>query len=145
MTPSSPAAFSRVMPAWSSQRESLVSRLRGLPTGRCATGTLFASGAACVNCDSRREKDASALAKNRFTIILRCMDAHPEGARAAGLPSILTVEEVANLMRIDRKTAYAAIACGEVPGVRRIGRCIRVSRDVLLRWLETKPATRGCQ
>lgn len=39
-------------------------------------------------------------------------------------------------MRIDRKTAYAAIACGEVPGVRRIGKFIRVSRDVLLRWLE---------
>lgn len=53
----------------------------------------------------------------------------------AGLPSVLTVEEVADLMRVDRKTAYAAIAAGEVPGVRRIGRCIRVSRDVLLCWL----------
>lgn len=54
---------------------------------------------------------------------------------AARLPSVLTVEEVADLMRVDRKTAYAAIAAGGVPGVRRIGRCIRVSRDVLLRWL----------
>jgi excisionase family DNA binding protein len=52
------------------------------------------------------------------------------------LPSVLTVEEVADLMRIDRKTAYAAIAEGGIPGVRRVGRCIRVSRDVLLRWLE---------
>lgn len=51
------------------------------------------------------------------------------------LPPVLTVEEVADLMRIDRKTAYAAIASGGVPGARRIGRCIRVSRDVLLRWL----------
>lgn len=51
------------------------------------------------------------------------------------LPPVLTVEEVADLMRVDRKTAYAAIAEGEVPGVRRLGRCIRVSRDVLLRWL----------
>jgi excisionase family DNA binding protein len=70
------------------------------------------------------------------------------GEAAIALPSILTVEEVADLMRIDRKTAYAAIACGEVPGVRRIGRCIRVSRDVLLRWLEqgeAKPAVRGRQ
>jgi excisionase family DNA binding protein len=41
----------------------------------------------------------------------------------------------AGLMRVDRKTAYAAIAEGEVPGVRRLGRCIRVSRDVLLQWL----------
>jgi excisionase family DNA binding protein len=51
------------------------------------------------------------------------------------LPPVLTVEEVADLMRIDRKTAYAAIADGGVPGVRRLGRCIRVSRDVLLNWL----------
>jgi excisionase family DNA binding protein len=59
-----------------------------------------------------------------------------DGERAAAtLPSVLTVDEVADLMRIDRKTAYAAIAAGGVPGVRRIGRCIRVSRDVLLRWL----------
>ena len=71
-----------------------------------------------------------------------------EGGAEGALPSILTVEEVADLMRIDRKTAYAAIACGEVPGVRRIGRCIRISRDVLLRWLEqgeAKSAMRGRQ
>jgi excisionase family DNA binding protein len=57
------------------------------------------------------------------------------GPGGSSLPPVLTVEEVADLMRIDRKTAYAAIAEGEVPGVRRLGRCIRVSRDVLLRWL----------
>jgi excisionase family DNA binding protein len=51
------------------------------------------------------------------------------------LPPVLTVEEVADLMRIDRKTAYAAIAEGELPGVRRVGRCIRISRDVFLEWL----------
>jgi excisionase family DNA binding protein len=59
------------------------------------------------------------------------------------LPQVLTVEEVADLMRVDRKTAYAAIAEGGVPGVRRIGRCIRVSRDVLLRWLEQGDAKQG--
>lgn len=51
------------------------------------------------------------------------------------MPAVLTVEEVAELMRVDRKTAYAAIAEGGIPGVRRIGRCIRISRDELLRWL----------
>ena len=51
------------------------------------------------------------------------------------LPEVLTVEEVADLLRVDRKTAYAAIAEGCVPGVRRVGRCIRVSRDALLTWL----------
>ena len=53
----------------------------------------------------------------------------------AALPAVLTVEEVADLMRVDRKTAYSAIAEGGIPGVRRVGRCIRVSRDELLRWL----------
>jgi len=42
----------------------------------------------------------------------------------ANLPEVLTVEEVADLLRVDRKTAYAAIAEGGVPGVRRVGRCI---------------------
>jgi excisionase family DNA binding protein len=63
----------------------------------------------------------------------------------ANLPEVLTVEEVAALLRVDRKTAYAAIAEGSVPGVRRVRRCIRVSRDVLLNWLregEQRPARR---
>jgi excisionase family DNA binding protein len=62
------------------------------------------------------------------------------------LPQVLTVEEVAELMRVDRKTAYAAIAAGGVPGARRLGRCIRVSRDVLLAWLaegDGAPQRRG--
>lgn len=61
------------------------------------------------------------------------------------LPPVLTVDEVAELMRVDRKTAYAAISEGGVPGVCRLGRCIRVSRDVLLRWLhegDGRPARR---
>lgn len=52
------------------------------------------------------------------------------------MPAVLTVGEVAEVLRVDRKTAYAAIAEGRVPGVRRVGRCIRVSRDALLKWLE---------
>jgi len=75
------------------------------------------------------------------------MDTFP-GMETAGrtLPPVLTVDEVAFLMRIDRKTAYAAIAEGGIPGVRRLGRCIRISRDVLLRWLEegeAKPRRRA--
>jgi excisionase family DNA binding protein len=52
-----------------------------------------------------------------------------------GLPQVLTVEEVADLLRVDRKTAYAVIAEGSVPGVRRVGRSIRISRDAVLEWL----------
>ncbi len=49
---------------------------------------------------------------------------------------VLTVEEAASLLRIDRKTLYEAIARGEVQGVRRIGsRVFRLRRTTLLEWL----------
>lgn len=51
------------------------------------------------------------------------------------LPPILTVDELAELLRVNRKTAYAAISAGEVPGVRRIGNTIRLHRDTVLAWL----------
>jgi excisionase family DNA binding protein len=53
----------------------------------------------------------------------------------ASAPAVLTVDELAVLLRVERKTAYAAVARGEVPGVRRVGRCIRISRDAVLKWL----------
>ena len=53
----------------------------------------------------------------------------------AELPPLLRVEEVAKLLRINRKSAYAAVESGAIPGVVRIGRSIRVSRDAVLEWL----------
>jgi excisionase family DNA binding protein len=50
-------------------------------------------------------------------------------------PPLLRVEEVAKLLRINRKSAYAAVESGAIPGVVRIGRSIRVSRDAVLDWL----------
>lgn len=44
------------------------------------------------------------------------------------LPPILTVDELAVLLRVNRKTAYDAISEGRIPGARRVGRAIRVSR-----------------
>ena len=57
------------------------------------------------------------------------------------LAPVLTVDEVAALLRVNRKTVYDAIKRGQIPGVRRIGGTIRVSRDALLRWLADAPAT----
>jgi excisionase family DNA binding protein len=50
-------------------------------------------------------------------------------------PEVLTVDELADLLRVERKTAYAAVAAGEIPGARRIGRTIRIHRDAVLTWL----------
>ena len=62
-------------------------------------------------------------------------------------PTVLTVPELAALLRLDRKTVYACIKAGEIPGVRRVGRAIRVHRDQVLRWLAAgqarAPRSRG--
>jgi excisionase family DNA binding protein len=61
------------------------------------------------------------------------------GAERAGsraLPPVLTVDEAARLLRVNRKTLYEAVRAGEVPSVVRLGRSIRIGRDALLRWME---------
>lgn len=55
--------------------------------------------------------------------------------RGEGGEEVLTVEEAASLLRLNRKTVYEAIDRGELPGARRIGRKIRVCRATLLQWL----------
>jgi excisionase family DNA binding protein len=49
-------------------------------------------------------------------------------------PTFLTVEEAAELLRVNRKTLYEAIRLGQVPGVARLGRTRRIHRDTLLTW-----------
>jgi excisionase family DNA binding protein len=46
---------------------------------------------------------------------------------AEQLPLVLTVPEVAELLRISRGAAYEAVRAGEIPHV-RLGRTIRISR-----------------
>lgn len=53
-----------------------------------------------------------------------------------GLPAILTVDETAAFLRLNRKTVFAAIAAKQMPG-RRVGRRIVVCRDALLDWLRS--------
>lgn len=50
-------------------------------------------------------------------------------------PEVLTADEVAALLRVNRKTVYAAFKKGEIPGGRRIGGTIRFSRERVLQWL----------
>ena len=48
------------------------------------------------------------------------------------LPDILTVEEAANLLRLNRKTLYEVIRLSRPRWAIRFGRTIRVSRSALL-------------
>jgi len=50
-------------------------------------------------------------------------------------PSVLTVDELAALLRVNRKTVYDALARGEIPGARRIGATYRILREAVLEWL----------
>jgi len=47
-------------------------------------------------------------------------------------PAILTVDELAALLRVNRKTVYDALSRGEIPGARRIGGRYRILRDAVL-------------
>ena len=51
------------------------------------------------------------------------------------LPLLMTVDEAAALLRISRKAAYSMIERGQMPGVSRIGRRVRVRSSDRLNFL----------
>ena len=51
------------------------------------------------------------------------------------VPEVLTVNEAAQMLRVDRKTLYSAIRKRKLRGVRRVGRTIRIHRESILKWL----------
>jgi excisionase family DNA binding protein len=55
---------------------------------------------------------------------------------AAEGSKLFTVVEVAALLRTSRKAVYAMIERGQLPGLRRIGRRVLISREELLHWLD---------
>jgi excisionase family DNA binding protein len=52
------------------------------------------------------------------------------------LAPVLTVDEFATFLRLNRKTVYEAIHRGAISGVRRFGRIIRIDRDAAMAWLK---------
>jgi len=60
----------------------------------------------------------------------------------ARLPEMLTVKEVAAILRVGRNQLYEAVARGDVRAI-RIGRTIRIPKTALLDLLTTPPATPG--
>jgi excisionase family DNA binding protein len=62
-------------------------------------------------------------------------------ASSPSIPLVLTVAEVAKLLRLNVETVYAAAATGEIPEARRIGRCFRFYGPAVAKWLETGGGT----
>jgi excisionase family DNA binding protein len=50
-------------------------------------------------------------------------------------PPTMSVDEAAEMLDVNRNTLYDAIDRGEIGGVRRIGRLIRIHRESFLEWL----------
>ena len=53
-------------------------------------------------------------------------------------PVTITVDDLAALARLNRKTVYDLIAREKLPGVRRIGRSIRINKEIVLDWLKPR-------
>lgn len=49
---------------------------------------------------------------------------------------VLTVEEAAALLRVNRKTLYEMIRARTMPGVMRVGRVLRICRTTMLASLQ---------
>ena len=64
------------------------------------------------------------------------------GRRESGSDAFLTVDEAAEVLRVNRKSLYEAIQLDQVPGVVRVGRAIRISRAALVEfgWGKGSPA-----
>lgn len=57
----------------------------------------------------------------------------------------ITVDEAAELLRVNRKTVYECIKSGKLPAL-HVGRHIRLSRETVLRMLaEGEPLAKGKQ
>jgi excisionase family DNA binding protein len=52
------------------------------------------------------------------------------------LPVVCNVDDLAPVLGVNRDTLYEMINRDELPGVRRVGRRIRISRDRVREWLE---------
>ncbi len=58
------------------------------------------------------------------------------------MPEVMTADEVAAFLRLDRKTIYGAAAAGKIPS-RRVGRRLLFSRRALEAWLQAEQARVG--
>jgi excisionase family DNA binding protein len=53
-------------------------------------------------------------------------------------PELLHIEEAARVLQIGRSRAYEMAAAGEMPGLIRLGRSLRVSKRALRQWIDAQ-------
>ncbi len=57
-------------------------------------------------------------------------------------PLLLKAEEAGQLLGIGRSKVFLMMASGELPGVVRLGRSVRISREALERWVRDRSVER---
>jgi|SRR6516165_8510158 excisionase family DNA binding protein len=93
-----------------------------------------------------REQRCERLPRSEDPAVPRVPILDPKNLDATGLqsgpsvPFLLTVHEVATLLRTTSKGVYAMVERGLLPGITRIGRRVLIRRDDLLEWLGHKSA-----
>lgn len=92
---------------------------------------------------TRVKELATATGTSIAVSLVPSADSGSKGTRDAspGNPCIMTVDEIATLLRLNRKTVYELARQGKIP-VRRIGRSLRANRETLMRWLAEGAAPR---
>lgn len=109
-----------------------------------AAGIRLAAHARAVNQgDHRTRRNTHAISSGPpvTTIDVRRLAGEPAPNAKSALqeqldaPLMLTVQESAKILRVNEKTIYDMVAKGELPGVKKVGRSIRISRRVLMQWL----------
>jgi excisionase family DNA binding protein len=69
------------------------------------------------------------------SVWIRPEPSEPPPQTAPPQRDVLTADEVADILRVDRKTVYEFAGRGEIP-CRRLGRRILFSRRALMAWLD---------
>jgi excisionase family DNA binding protein len=59
----------------------------------------------------------------------------PKPPELGDLPELMTADEIASALRVNRKTVYDAYKRGELPG-KRLGRLLRFPRALVVRWAQ---------
>jgi excisionase family DNA binding protein len=103
------------------------------------------TGVATCECSngSTNSREFAFIVNRRASVSQRASLTVQEAGNHAAL--LLTVAEVADLLRTSRKAIYSMVERGQLPGVCRVGRRVLVKRAALLDWLDDHNTARRRQ